>query len=698
MHDDLVLAKKALVLSKALLERYPVTFSFEKKVSQLRHDQAVIEAFYSYPIMEEYLKNAKDEEYAVFASIALLGQLDHVFSGLMSQSDPKLVLARMSVSLIDCERFYAPMGGLLGYYKETVERIIDTLSNRKGSIEAGVSYREVPWYDFRQESKESREYCEVGLRALETSAELFTVGGAGERLGLMEKKDDPLPVAYLLFLGRPLLEHLFRDLEAREYLYEKTFGTSITVPVVLMTSKELHNDRKIDRLLQQKAYFHRPVESIHKVIQFLVPLIDLEGNFILSGPCQMILKPGGHGVLWRLLCLEHTFDWLHEQKKQHLLIRQINNPLAGIDNALLQLVGVGKKENKRFGFASMVRAEGLTEGLNVLRVKENEASITNVEYTAFGALLEKDPDFFKRATFAANANILYANLEIVQKIAKRIVAPAFLINMKSKHLVYERGRYIEKIGVRLESTMQNIADELRDRIEENNPIVKEELSTFLNLHERAKLFSVTKRPLVSSSDPKETPEYCLYDWYRMTRLLIEGCQASHLPKEQSFKDFFEDGPNFLFLFHPALGPLWSSIQSKLRHIIFKEKSILEVELAEANIDSLILEGALSIRSMTPCGVKGKVLSAPRLFLKNVTIKNEGIVPRRSVSEIVTGGIEGEGGSSVIMEEGSELIAENVELEGPFSLTVPRYTRCTLKMDPVTKSILYHKEPLPLQVE
>lgn len=53
-----------------------------------------------------------------------------------------------------------------------------------------------------------------GIRAVPRMAEIYPLGGAGDRLGLRcEASGEALPTAVLQYCGRPLLESLLRDLQ-----------------------------------------------------------------------------------------------------------------------------------------------------------------------------------------------------------------------------------------------------------------------------------------------------------------------------------------------------------------------------------------------------------------------------------------------------------------------------------------------------
>ncbi len=60
------------------------------------------------------------------------------------------------------------------------------------------------------------------------------------------------------------------------------------------------------------------------------------------------------------------------------------------------------------------------------------------------------------------------------------------------------------------------------------------------------------------------------------------------------------GPGFIFLFHPALGPLWDVISQKIVGGSLTHGSELVLEVAEARLEQLHLDGSLQVRP-TPRG-------------------------------------------------------------------------------------------------
>ncbi len=103
------------------------------------------------------------------------------------------------------------------------------------------------------------------------------------------------------------------------------------------------------------------------------------------------------------------------------LVRQINNPVAGTDHALLALAGIGCHERKSLGFASCPSFPKTAEGMDVLIETEGQSEVsyclTNVEYTEFEAQGIKDEAQSAEnpySAYPANTNILFVDLQAIQ--------------------------------------------------------------------------------------------------------------------------------------------------------------------------------------------------------------------------------------------------------------------------------------------
>ena len=58
--------------------------------------------------------------------------------------------------------------------------------------------------------------------------------------------------------------------------------------------------------------------------QPLVPVVGTrDGRWLLPQALSPMMKPGGHGALWKLMLDEGVFDWLASAGRTAALIRQI---------------------------------------------------------------------------------------------------------------------------------------------------------------------------------------------------------------------------------------------------------------------------------------------------------------------------------------------------------------------------------------
>lgn len=646
--------KRAVSLLKLLQEKS----SFIEKLEILRKK---VDAS-KYSSLEAYMKAKSPEVEYVLLSLFALDQAAYVFGDPAACRPQDARLDDLVNVLIELERFYAPLGGIIGYYIQVLELMQSQLNDTK--IEDTVSYSMPPTYDVRQENEEVRKLIVAGIQGLQSIGELYPVGGAGDRLHLVEEKTQrPLPVAHLRFLGRTMLEGLIRDLEAREYLYYKLFHKELRTPIVLMTSKEKSNDKEIRKILEEASFFGRGKEHFLQLVQPLTPVIAIDGNWAVGSPLELILKPGGHGVVWKLADDHGAFEWLEEKGRSSLIVRQINNPLAGLDYGCLALCGYGMSHQMAFGFASCTRRLDAQEGMNVLKETKEACVITNVEYTELSRCSHKVE---AQELFPANTNILYVKIQKIKEAVKRLPIPGMLVNMKLAVQTLRDTKKVELQAARLESTMQNITEALSSKV------------TFITMNDREKIISVTKKAYEGSNHIHDTPEGAFYDLLRANQKLFKEHCGFDTATLNTAQEYVKMGPSLLILYHPALGPLYSIIREKVRHGKLHDGAELQLEIAELSLRDLELQGSLLI---TANRVTGKIEDGHLLFseevgrchLHNVKVKNRGIDRERTScywkNEIIR-----KEALKITLEGRSEFYAENVEFYGNFEIVVPHEMR------------------------
>lgn len=597
------------------------------------------------------------EEQVVLLSVMAIGQAEVVLRSA-KRVLPQLVLI---------DRFYDSIGGIVGYHATALR-----LLAKKPASKRPLKFSSPPGVDISRETPRVREALRAGILALPSTGELFPIGGLGARLSLEDDEGNPLPVALLPFCGRSLLEGLVRDVQAREFLYYKLTGKQIVIPIAMMSSLEKENHAQIERLFRETGWFGRPSESFCLFTQLSVPVITREGNWSMVAPDQLNVHPGGHGALWKTAEEKGVFRWFLAQSKEQLLIRQINNPIAGVDHGLLSLIGVGKMDKKTFGFASCKRVVCAAEGVLVEVEEPNgDRHISNIEYTQFAENgIEDKPTEEGYSLYPTNTNILYVDLLKLLPIIREKPLPGLHLNVKMRvPFLSPTGERSEVEGGRLESMMQNISDSLKSPPGESLP-------TFVTYNERIKTISVAKKQAQKNQSLLETPEGAFEDLQRNAHDLLKNYCGVDLR------------PSTLFLYHPALGPCYNIVRQKIRGGIFGEKSELQLEITELLLDQLELEGSLLIEAENGCGHReNQILRYSSMMgkcrLKNVKVRNRGI--DYHVGNIYwKNQIRRQEALKIILQGCGEFEAEGAIFTGAQTFVVPDKERWVVRGDELTK--------------
>lgn len=667
-------------LNRRLKENWDII----EKVGILSQFPAVIDFLKKSKTLNSFLKNESADFHLIIKSLLAIGQGPILFRDIDNLPNSEKALNDLVERLIPIQNFYEPIGGIIGYHVMVLKLMLEK-ERGENSNSTSKRYLEPPEINLIEDSELARKAIKAGILNLPKMAEFYPVGGAGDRLNLKdEKTGEPLPAAELKFCGRTQLEGLLRDLQGREYLYYKLTGKQTTTQVAMMTSEEKKNSHHIRRRCEESKWFNRPLDSFLFFFQHSVPVITIKGDWAATAPCQLSFKPGGHGVMWKLASDQGIFNALNAKGISKAIVRQINNPVSGLDDGLLAFAGIGFETGKAFGFSSCSRILNTAEGMNILietKIKNGYTyNISNIEYTDF--IQKGVPDLPAKpgsiySAYPANTNILFADLKVVEKTILKCPIPGMLINMKNRVKCLNReGNLEETFAGRLESLMQNLADAILDfsKIRMEVP-ASENLSTFLTYSPRQKTISVTKKAYTKGQPILETPEGCFYDLLKNYRtLLVEHCNFI-VPPLNSEQDYIANGPSFLLHYHPSLGPLFSVIQQKIKGGELKFGSELSLEIAEVEIRNLLLDGSMKIVADSVSGHLNEkqhlVYSEQngKCTLKNVTVLNKGI-NRQESNQFWKGCIFYDELLSIVLHGDGEFYAENVTFKGNLKIEVP----------------------------
>lgn len=638
-------------MMEKLCRRLSQTASIEEKIAVLDALPTVLQFREKFPFLHSFFSSLSQEREVAWKQMIAIGQAERLFAGVEAFHLEGKLLHDLGEKLVAIDHFYREMGGIVGYQC----KVMQLLSPPSRGI-GDAKYHPPTFFSIEKETEAVREAVSWGLEALEQVGEIYPLGGAADRLHLVdEKTGQELPAAKLPFAGRCLLEHLIRDVAAREELYFQRFGKRLITPIAIMTSQEKNNHAHVVQICEEAQWFGRPKESFAFFTQPLVPAVNEKGDWCVAGPLKLVLKPGGHGALWKLARDEGIFSWFAKQGRTHVLVRQINNPIAGLDYGLLAFIGIGCKKKMVFGFASCPRLLQAAEGVNVLIEKGKHIVLTNVEYCDFDKFGIEDRPLKEGepySKFSSNTNILFADLQAISQAVDACPFPGLLMNLKKGSYVTATGEKREETMARLESTMQNIADVF---VEEKKESLQTE-RTFVTYSARHKTISTAKKAYLPGKALQETPENCFYDLLCAHRELLLEC-GFQLPAPRTLADHLQKGPEMLFLYHPALGPLYSHIRQKMEGGSLALGAELVLEIGDLKARELHVAGSLQIIADGAVGMRqGKCI------LENVTVENRGVIWEKS-APFWRMKLARQETVKVILRGQSQFIARNVQLTG-----------------------------------
>jgi UTP---glucose-1-phosphate uridylyltransferase len=664
LKEELSFLKRELVLERAL----------EKKKELLLGCAATQSYLAEHPQFAKILPTFFLEEQNVLLSLCAIGQAEHIFSNFTLTK-----LRSLLTGLLPVENFYREIGGIVGYHITCLE-----LLEQKEDLTTKGDYHAPSPRNLAEETPAVRRQTLQGISSLNALAEIYPLGGAADRLSLYNETTGSFQIAATLeFCEKALIQRLIEDLQAREYLYYQIFKKAISIPLILMTSEEKEGDMQVRHLFEAFRWFGRKKEDFFFFSQPLVPTMNRQGKWCTTGPSRLLYKPGGHGVIWKLAQEKGALKWLKEKGVRKALMRQINNLSAGVDYGILAFLGIGFGENKDFGFASCPRSKGLSEGVNLVIENEKGYCLTNIEYC--------DIEHFQideETSSLANTNLLLVDVETIEELLPKLPIPGMLVNCKAVKYKDSIGQIREEEILRLESTMQNLADALV----EPEGIQR----SYITTNKRLKTISTLKKEFAFGSSILQTPEQCYLDLLENARdLLVNYCQFE-VPSVPTSTHFFEEGPSFIFLYHPALGPLYHIIGQKIRRGRLATGSELKLEIAEVDLEDLDVDGSLSITTDAVMGHKDKkgVLQyserTGKCTLKNVKIRNRGVHFEASrcfwKDEIVH-----KERCEIQIGAGGEFYAENLLLEGDLKIKVPSRMKVTASLH--EGKLTFSHEPL-----
>jgi UDP-N-acetylglucosamine/UDP-N-acetylgalactosamine diphosphorylase len=177
---------------------------------------------------------------------------------------------------------------------------------------------------------------DAGSAAIQAGrAAAFTVaGGQGTRLGY----DGPKGTYPVTPVTEKTLFQVFAEKIARS---GERFGVSI--PWFILTS-EINNDATV-AAFEAADFFGLDRDSVHFIVQGLVPAVDYDGKILLAEKGKIAMTPDGHGGSLRALVRSGAVDAMAKKGIDIVSYFQVDNPIVQcIDPAFIGFHVLGQSE------------------------------------------------------------------------------------------------------------------------------------------------------------------------------------------------------------------------------------------------------------------------------------------------------------------------------------------------------------------
>ncbi len=185
-------------------------------------------------------------------------------------------------------------------------------------------------------NKEWKTAWNAGAQAIqEGRVAAFTVaGGQGTRLGYNGPKGT-YPVTPV---SEKTLFQVFAEKIARS---GERFG--VTIPWFILTS-EINNDATVTAF-EENNFFGLDADSVHFIVQGLVPAVDHDGKILLSEKGLIAMTPDGHGGSLRALVRSGAVDTMKKLGVDIVSYFQVDNPIIQcVDPSFIGFHVLGQSE------------------------------------------------------------------------------------------------------------------------------------------------------------------------------------------------------------------------------------------------------------------------------------------------------------------------------------------------------------------
>ena len=306
-------------------------------------------------------------------------------------------------------------------------QIMELYDNTKKEIEIKENKIEaISYLDKAKLTKEQKDkFDKLGEDIIRSGkyAVVTMAGGQGTRLGHTGPKGTFKLDVY--GKGKYLFEILKENLEEANKKYDTT------IPWYIMTSKE--NNKTTVEFLEKNNYFGYPKDAITIFTQSELPLVDTEGNLLISKDMKIKEASDGNGGTYSSLRASGALADMKDKGIKWVFI-------GGVDNALLKmadvtLLGMAIDKNVQIASKSVVKANP-HEKVGVFCRMNGHPKV--IEYAELPEKMAEEVD--DNGELKYGESHIMCNLYTIDAIEKASMEPLMY------HSAFKKNSYIDENG------------------------------------------------------------------------------------------------------------------------------------------------------------------------------------------------------------------------------------------------------------
>lgn len=281
-------------------------------------------------------------------------------------------------------------------------------------------------------SDDKNKYTKIGEELIKNGkvAVCQMAGGQGTRLGHVGPKG-----TFMVPINPPKsIFEIFSDKLKETY---NKYG--VKVRWYLMTSND--NDADTKAFFEKNNYFNYGKENITFFKQAELPLLDMEGNVVMSDKSKVFMAPNGNGGIFQALHTEKVLEELKDRKIEYLGIGNVDNILLDIlDPTFIGAMNCGECDLA----IKTVTKNSPTEKVGVVCKIDGKPGV--IEYTEVSSEMANSRDENGNFEYGeAYYGLAMFKTELLEKIVQGL----------SYHVAFKKNSYLDKDGKVLTSETPN---------------------------------------------------------------------------------------------------------------------------------------------------------------------------------------------------------------------------------------------------